>query len=132
MERARNTRRRRAILQVLEDSGRALTVQQIKLACEQTEHMDLSTVYRALSALCERGLAVKSVRADGRACYRLPPPHHSHTLRCERCKRTVSIDLCPVEELAARIGDDTGFVITGHRLELTGLCPDCIKQGGSK
>ncbi len=68
------------------------------------------------------------MRADGRACYRLPPPRHSHTLRCELCERTVSIDLCPVEELAERIGEDTGFVITGHRLELTGRCPDCMKK----
>ena len=38
---------------------------------------------------------------------------------------TIELDECPIEELNRKISSETGFVIIGHSMELTGLCPKC-------
>ena len=86
-------------------------------------------VYRTLSTLAEKGLVTKCVEPDGKAYYSLACSTggnvHHHHLVCAKCKATIELDECPIEELNKKISSETGFVITGHSMELTGLCPKC-------
>jgi Fur family ferric uptake transcriptional regulator len=40
----------------------------------------------------------------------------------------VPIDFCPLEKLEKDIGEKNDFDITGHKLEIYGLCPKCKKE----
>ena len=48
---------------------------------------------------------------------------------CLRCHRVVDIGADACEDLIADLAYTTGFVITGHRLHLYGLCPGCALEG---
>ena len=77
----------------------------------------------------EKGLVQRTVGDDGVAYYALPEEHrHQHQLTCSRCGASVPVEGCPVEALASRLAVTTGFQITGHRLELYGLCPKCAES----
>lgn len=119
------TPRRLAMLRILLDAAAPLTAEEVHGALEAEHRADLSTVYRALGTMAEQGLLRKTVCQDGKVYYGFQPEQHSHKLTCERCHASVPIDLCPLEQLARTLHDDTGYEITGHRFELSGICPRC-------
>ncbi len=86
--------------------------------------ISLGTVYRNLEILSDCGIIQKldiggtQKRFDGNAST------HYH-VRCSRCGRVDDLSIPPdfnVEKTASRL---TRFKILRHRLEFTGLCPDC-------
>lgn len=85
----------------------------------------LSTVYRALELFTKTGLVEKTVRpGDDQATYVLNRHTHDHYAVCTRCHRIFDLGSCPASiwsaDLAAR-----GFQMTGHRVEVYGICRDC-------
>ena len=90
--------------------------------------MNVSTVYRTLNTLTEKGILHRSVRQDGKAYYSLPKKDHYHRLVCDLCEKVIPIDTCPLSELEETLQANTGFRITGHSLEFTGLCPECAEK----
>lgn len=88
----------------------------------------LSTVYRALDLFTETGLVEKTVRpGDDQATYVLNRHTHDHYAVCTRCQRIFDLGSCPAStwsaDLAAR-----GFRMTGHRVEVYGICRDCAGE----
>ena len=85
----------------------------------------LATVYRTLALLAEQGVVDTLSHHGTEQCYRLCTDSHHHHLLCSRCHRVVEVEGCDLggwlDEVAAR----HGFVATDHRIEITGLCPDC-------
>ncbi|MFZ5776251.1 MAG: Fur family transcriptional regulator [Thermodesulfobacteriota bacterium] len=86
--------------------------------------VSLGTVYRNLEILSDCGIIQKldiggtQKRFDGDASV------HYH-VRCGQCGRVDDLDLPPdfnVEKEASRL---TNFRILRHRLEFTGVCPEC-------
>lgn len=90
--------------------------------------MNLSTVYRTLNTLTEKGILLRSVRQDGKAYYEFAEKDHAHRLICKLCGKVIPIDTCPLRELEETLQKKTGFQITGHSLEFTGLCPECHEK----
>ena len=90
--------------------------------------MNVSTVYRTLNTLTEKKILIRSVRQDGKAYYSLAKKDHSHRLVCDLCGKVIPVDTCPLSELEETLQQKTGFRITGHSLEFTGLCPECSKK----
>jgi len=124
----KKTRKRQAILGVLAKAKTRLTSEEIYTICSKDLAINLSTVYRTLSVLTNHGLVTKTLESDGKAYYSLfcgSAEGHHHHLVCAKCKATIELDECPLEELNKKISSETGFVITGHSMELTGLCPKC-------
>jgi len=101
--------------------GRAVTVSE---ACELVSDLGTATVYRNLE-LFERVGLVRRV-GDG---YAALTPGHTHALVCERCGCLVEFTECGVQGLIRGIERANDFVVTGHRLELTGLCGACRPRG---
>jgi len=123
------TRQRVAMLQVLsEQKGHAITAEELFEKTHLQTGVDRSTVYRSLTSLEEHGLVERMDRRDGSACYCLAGQEHSHLLMCVRCQKTVPIAGCPFHQMEKSIGASTGFVMLGHTLELTGICPECAAK----
>ena len=123
------TRQRVAMLAVLaQQHGHALTADELYEKVNCSTVVDRSTVYRSLAGMESRGLVERMDRRDGTACYCLAGQEHNHLLMCVRCQKTVPIPGCPLHHMEESIGAATGFVMLGHTLELTGICPDCAAK----
>ena len=134
----KNTPGRQAVLEVLAHAQEPLAAGEVYrrvLAGEGTEknrRTCLSTVYRTLSTLAEKGLLLRGSGPEGAMTYQLRDSRHRHYLVCTGCGSAVPIPGCPLEQLERSLGDQTGFAITGHSLELYGLCPRCAGNEKAK
>jgi len=132
----RKTKARKRILGILsKDKDKAFSAEQLYEACGAELRLDLSTVYRTLHTLAESDLVTKSMHPDGKAYFQLASPqgtNHCHRIICSRCKASADIAVCPLHDLEDLILSETGFVITSHSIELTGLCPSCKAEAERK
>ncbi len=90
----------------------------------------LATVYRTLASLREQGVVDTLTHRPGELCYRLCADEHHHHLVCSSCHRVVELADCDLEPRLESIARKHGFVTTGHRLEVTGLCEACRGSAG--
>lgn len=122
----RCTHRRQLILDILSAAEKPMTAEEIHAQAAKHDKIGFSTTYRVLAQLTEHRLLLKNDGGDGRCYYQIASPHsHKHTLHCTLCGDVVSISHCPLAELEARLSEETGYVITGHSLTFTGVCPRC-------
>jgi Fur family ferric uptake transcriptional regulator len=85
---------------------------------------DPSSVFRAVNRLKDQRVVRKVELGDRRARYELAGEHHEH-LVCDDCGAVESVPCALVEALAQEVWDFRGFVVSGHRLVLTGTCRAC-------
>jgi len=105
----RNTQDRHDLLGLFEEQ-RAWTVAQLH---QRLPTADLSTVYRNVSALIEKGLLREAGVRGKEAYYELAKrDHHAHAI-CRTCGAASCVP-CPIESL----GQD-------HALEMFTTCSDC-------
>jgi Fur family ferric uptake transcriptional regulator len=48
-------------------------------------------------------------------------------MSCTDCGKVVEFESYAIENLQEKVANDLGFQLTGHVLELYGLCPSCQK-----
>ncbi len=85
----------------------------------------LATVYRTLAALREKGIVDTLSHHPGELCYRLCADEHHHHLVCTSCHRVIELGDCDLEPRLQQLAASHGFVTTGHRLDVAGLCATC-------
>jgi len=127
----RYTAGRRALVEVLGTSPRPLTTPEI---------LDLapggvpqSSAYRNLTVLIDAGVVRRLAGADDVGRFELSEEltgEHHHHLVCAACGTVVDVTASPLLERALSeagrvVADETGFVVTDHRIDLVGCCPDC-------
>ncbi|MFA9380556.1 MAG: Fur family transcriptional regulator [Acetanaerobacterium sp.] len=122
------TRQRRAIIDIIVAADTPLSADEIYARIPEHSGVNYSTVYRTLGTLAEKGVLLKVGGVGGKIFYLLKNHTHKHHLVCSECQKLLEISECPIESLSRQIAQTTGFVITGHCLELTGICPDCAKR----
>lgn len=91
--------------------------------------ISLATVYRNLEWLNEQGLARKIEVGGRQKRFDGDISEHYH-VRCKKCSRVADIEMDLLENLEDRIFESSGFTVTGHRLEFTGLCSECSQRVG--
>ncbi|PYG89048.1 Fur family ferric uptake transcriptional regulator [Ruminiclostridium sufflavum DSM 19573] len=123
----KNTKHRNAILKVIENSDQPIDAEQIFFELKKKDiAINLSSVYRILESLVSKNLLIKSnISGANKALYELNCLKHTHYLICSRCKKMFSVEGCPLEEYEKKLAAETEFEITGHKLEIYGLCKDC-------
>ena len=129
----KNTRTRQVVLELLLQASAPVSAEELyDRARGEGISLSLSTVYRTLSALTERGAVLKQSNRDGKTYYQLNDHHHRHYLICTVCGEIVPVDACPLHKLEEELAQSTGYHITGHSLEFMGTCPRCQKEGKGK
>ena len=126
------TKKRIMILESVRTSPSPVTAEDIYEKLSQSLDISLSTVYRALNAMSDKGIIIKAVRQDGKTYFHFNDHQHKHELICSVCHRSVDVEDCPFDEISRKIAQKTGFVITGHNMEFTGICPDCAGKTGRR
>ena len=127
------TQPRRAILNVLLGSRTPLSPAEIQ---EQGQafcgDLGLVTVYRTLEIMEVMELVRPVHLADGCHGYALCTPGHTHHVVCDRCQAVVEVVGCDLANFLSRVAEGTGYAITGHWLEIAGLCPQCQQKQGEE
>jgi len=129
----KTTRQRKAILAVLTKAKLPLTVDVIhqKLR-DNAAAVNPSTIYRVLTVLVHKGIAEQLLSANGKSAFVLATSGHTHHLSCTNCGRVARMSTCPLTPVLLQIASDNDFLVTGHRLELFGLCAACQTTSGSE
>jgi Fe2+ or Zn2+ uptake regulation protein len=123
----RFTRQRAAVFAHLRAVDSHPTAEQVFAAVrQQIPNISLATVYKALEALVDAGLAARLADAGGPAHYDGRPEPHYH-LRCERTGQVRDLPLPYDPGLLDRLApglvaalEAQGFEVLGHRLEVVG------------
>ncbi|MGH3024376.1 MAG: Fur family transcriptional regulator [Gaiellaceae bacterium] len=122
----RATRQRTTVLAELAGERDDVTAQELHERLRAGgERLGLATVYRTLRLLAEAGVVDALSHHAGELCYRWCGDGHHHHLLCSECHRVVELVDCELDPWLERVARQHGFVTTGHRLEVSGLCADC-------
>jgi Fur family transcriptional regulator, ferric uptake regulator len=127
--RQRYTGGRRALVTALLGAGRPLTIAELLRADADWSQ---SSLYRNLTVLEACGIVRRLPSTDGVARFEMAEElsRHHHHLVCSRCGRLDDVDLPPRVEatlhaVTAEAGEQLGYEVDEHRLELIGRCAEC-------
>ena len=84
----------------------------------------LGTVYRNLELMAENGMILKiEVGGIPNRFDAITKPHYH--IRCSCCGKVEDMDVPVNDDLVMNADDRSLYQIMGHRVEFTGVCPDC-------
>lgn len=122
----RSTPQRLAVAQTVLESGQPMTAIQIHDAARGLRpELGLMTVYRTLELLADVGVVRRVHGEEHCEAFVSAGLEHGHTVVCTSCSRAVEFSHCSIETLADAAAVETGFTISSHFLQFSGLCPDC-------
>lgn len=123
---------RKMIFEIMCKSENALSVEQIYNECmEADKSINLSTVYRTLDLLEEKGLVDKFDLGDGKYNYILKEDGHKHIIECSICDTKIEVE-CPMKQVEELIKSKTGFTMIEHALSMKWVCEECKKISKKK
>ncbi|MHB8631658.1 MAG: Fur family transcriptional regulator [Candidatus Limnocylindria bacterium] len=125
----RLTRQRVIVTQTLAAARRALSAQELYERI-QTSHPTLgrATVYRALEAQVQDGIASRFEREGHVSAYVACDAQHHHHLVCTRCQRVEDLAETVVAPVLALVGRRHDFQVDHAALDFYGLCRSCRRK----
>jgi Fur family ferric uptake transcriptional regulator len=87
-----------------------------------------ATVYRALEAQVQDGMASRFEREGHVSAYIACDAEHHHHLVCTRCQRVEDLSEDVVAPMLASVGRRHDFQVDHAALDLYGLCANCRKR----
>jgi Fur family transcriptional regulator, ferric uptake regulator len=127
----KSTRQRSLIVDAFFDAGGHLSVDELVTQVRTRDpHVSTATVYRTMKLLTECGLAHARHFGDGQTRYESAAgrEHHDHLI-CTSCGAIIEFENDRIEALQQAVAKRHGFRLTGHKMELYGLCRDCQARG---
>ncbi|HEY3941143.1 MAG TPA: Fur family transcriptional regulator [Acidimicrobiales bacterium] len=126
----RYTRLRRVLVETLAASGRPLTIPEVLAAAPE---LPQSSAYRNVTTLIEAGVVRRVSGTDDHGRFELAEElsGHHHHLVCATCGKVEDLPPSPrleraLGDTARTVADQQGYQVTEHRVDLLGLCPDCL------
>jgi len=118
------------LLEIFLNSEHHVTVGEMVSLVEQNGYsLSPEFVLDTLKLLCRFGFARKNRFEDGHVRYEHHHlgQHHDHLI-CTRCNAIVEFQNEELENLQLKIAESYGFHTFQHRMELYGICSDCMKD----
>jgi len=126
------THQREAVARVVFGSSEHLSVDDIERVLRSEDHrLGKATIYRALDLLVRSKLVAELNFGEGfkRYEHRLSAePIHEHLI-CLNCGAVIEFQSAEVHRIEAMVSARHGFRPTRHKLEIYGLCEECIAAG---
>lgn len=103
--------------------------EQLLIALQQSgARVAKATVYRTLPLLVQCGIIKQIQFGDKLTRYEHTFGHEPHDhMVCRRCRRIIEFDSGEVMQLRTKIAAEHRFHAVGHRMQITGLCWECIQ-----
>jgi Fur family ferric uptake transcriptional regulator len=129
-KRGKSTRQRAAIVSAIHDAEAFLSAQELyELLRGRGDRIGLTTVYRNLQSMVERGELDVLRREDGEAVYRrCETEGHHHHLVCRGCGFSVELENEEIERWTRGAASRYRFSEVTHDLELFGICEACSQR----
>ncbi|MFW2366103.1 MAG: Fur family transcriptional regulator [Desulforhopalus sp.] len=128
----RMTNQREIILRELIKSKEHLTADELyDIVKKVMPRISLATVYRNLEILSEAGLIGKLEISGRQKRFDYDVSDHDH-IYCAVCHRVDNLDIERKSLDTDELGAAAGYSITGCRLEIIGVCPECQGKEKSK
>ncbi len=92
-----------------------------------------ATIYRTISLLVKSGLLREVIFGERHAHYEqvFGHEHHDH-LVCNSCGKIIEFIDHRIEKLQDEVCKKNKFKSDSHRLQIQGLCEDCVKKDDTK
>jgi Fur family ferric uptake transcriptional regulator len=121
------------VREVLSDVTEFRSAQDIHDELRHRGHrVGLTTVYRHLNQMAERGLVDVLRTPSGETVYRrCAAPSHHHHLICRSCGKTVEFEGPELERWAEEVARTARFHDVSHTVEIFGTCEDCAKAAAA-
>ena len=119
---------RLAILEVFLHTEHHVTAQELADAVRENGYrLDDDFIRETIELMCHYGFAQANRFDNGQIRYehRHLGQHHDHLI-CTKCKRIVEFENREIEQLQAQIVSNYGFHLLQHKMELYGICRDCL------
>ncbi len=128
----RMTNQREIILRELRKSKRHLSADELyDIVKKVMPRISLATVYRNLEILSEAGLIGKLEISGRQKRFDFDVSDHDH-IYCVVCHKVDNLDIERKDVDSEQLGAAAGYTITGYRVEIIGICPECQKKEKKK
>lgn len=128
----RMTNQREIILRELKKSKRHLSADELyDIVKKFMPRISLATVYRNLEILSETGVIRKLEISGRQKRFDFDVSDHDHIF-CALCHKVDNLNIERKNVDSEHLGVDAGYAITGYRVEVIGICPECQKKEKSK
>lgn len=125
------TRQREIVLNILYHSDTHFTPESLYMEIKRKEpnlNVGIATVYRTLNLLEDSQMVTSlSFGAAGKKFELANKPHHDHLI-CKNCGKIVEFENSIVERQQALIAKEHKFKLTGHLMQLYGICETCVQS----
>ena len=125
-----HSKQREQILDVFLKTERHLTIDDLYgLIRKKNPRIGLATVYRAMSIMCDAGLAREIDFGDGVKRFEHKYQHqHHHHLVCLKCGRAIEVVSPEIEKLQQRLAKKHGFTPVKDTMKIFGICRQCQRK----
>jgi Fe2+ or Zn2+ uptake regulation protein len=125
------TRQRRSVLQVIRESERHLTANEVfDDARRVLPGISFATVYNSLRYLTKEGLIGEIRFGRDANLYDRKVTPHDHAV-CTRCGELVDIEMEHPQELVDLAASYSKYKPESLEFTLRGICPDCAAEAGT-
>ncbi len=121
------TTARLTVLHALESGGGHITSSELLDAVSQIDpSIGRASVFRTLDLFTRLSIIRPTyIGSSITPTYVLMPDGHHHHIICMNCNRVIEFDECGLSALTCELEKRYGVQITGHLLELYGICEAC-------
>jgi Fur family transcriptional regulator, ferric uptake regulator len=128
----RITNQREIILRELIKSQRHLAADELyDIVKKVMPRISLATVYRNLEILSGAEVIGKLEISGRQKRFDYDPSNHDH-IYCVVCHRVDNLEMAHKVLTEEEFGAVVGYSVTGYRLEIVGVCPECQKKADNK
>jgi Fur family ferric uptake transcriptional regulator len=101
----------------------------VQLLSDKGYNFEPRFVQDTLNLMCRYGFANKNSFNNGQVRYehRHLGQHHDHMI-CTKCKKIIEFKENQLETLQLQIAETYGFHMLQHKMEIYGICADCLKE----
>ncbi len=126
----RMTNQREIILRELKKSKQHLSADELYDRVKRImPRISLATVYRNLEILSDAKMIGKLEISGRQKRFDFDVSDHDH-IYCVVCHKVDNLDIEREAFAVERIDSVGGYAITGYRVEIVGICPECQKKDG--
>lgn len=122
----RHTREREAIVKEILSTKSHFDVDELYVRLRKKNSVSKPSIYRTIPLLIEAGILMEVYLENGHMHYEhvYGRDHHCH-LRCTKCRKILDVNDPRLGEIEKEIAEQHGFESDGHKLEISGICPNC-------
>lgn len=125
----KSTAQRDDIARVFFEIGHHISAEELYAEVKKINpHVGYATIYRTLRLLKECDLVSERHFDDGQARFEtISERHHDHFI-CENCGRIIEFENEGLERLQEAIAQELKAKLTRHKMELYGICSECMEK----